>query len=74
MHDEKSRACASCKGINLVLGRILSQGGVFFLPAGRWFGGYTPKAYTCLDCGYVGLYLIQRDIESLREKELQKSE
>lgn len=74
MYDEKTRPCASCKGSNLVIGRIVSQGGISFLPAGKWFWGYAPKAYTCLDCGFVGLYIIQRDLVSLREEQERKKD
>jgi hypothetical protein len=65
---QSERTCLCCHGSNLVDGS-LSGFKFTFVPAG-WglWTGYTPNAFVCLDCGFLGHYLVSTDIQHLRKK------
>jgi hypothetical protein len=60
--------CPSCRGSRLVLGQ---EGGANsnFAPKGKFMMlGFTRYAVACLDCGYVGDTLTEKDRSQLEKK------
>jgi hypothetical protein len=55
--------------LNLVDGKTvpLKHG---FMPSGRIavYSGYVCKAFVCLDCGFLGHYLTDLDVQDIRDK------
>ncbi len=65
--SEHNLKCASCGSVSLVRGKT---GGMkhTFIPDGKlMFLGHRTTAQLCLDCGFVGHYLAERDIEEMRK-------
>ena len=61
-------ACPSCRGLNLVSGRLGVHRNTF-IPTGRWmFLGYGVKGLLCLDCGFLGHCLDQQDVDDIRRR------
>ncbi len=59
--------CSSCQSQNLRYGSI-GMTRHTFLPANKkMWTGYMVHAFVCLDCGTVGYYLDQADIQALRQ-------
>jgi hypothetical protein len=67
-NTDTDRKCSACQSQNLQYGSI----GIYrhtFLPRNKpiWVG-YDMRAYVCLDCGTVGYYLDDTDIQELRAR------
>ena len=70
--NRNPRRCPCCTGQNLLPGKY----GVHrhtFCPSGKinWIG-YDMTAFACMDCGFVGPYIKDEDMEDLR-KHFEKS-
>ena len=66
--------CPCCTGTNLVNGKL---GGIYhtFIPAGRWMlRGYISLAFVCLDCGFMGHFLDDADVQDLRRRQAKKNQ
>ena len=61
------RKCASCQGTNLQYGHFGSAPQTF-VPDGEFMWlGYRTKLSVCLDCGYVGCYISEKDVQDIRK-------
>jgi len=64
------RKCLSCQSKNLYAG-ALGHFGYYnntFLPEKKFMlKGYALQAYVCLDCGAIGSYLNNSDIQDLKK-------
>jgi hypothetical protein len=59
--------CPNCHSVNLVDGKIADRS-VFLPKAYFMWGGYTIKAFVCLDCALLSYYLNSDDIQNIRKK------
>jgi hypothetical protein len=69
------RKCPCCSGTNLRHGVIpdSSHQAFFahrlrFKPEGNWVTTHELQAFACTDCGHVGLWLYEGDLETLRSE------
>jgi len=68
------RECPCCRGTNLVDGKLMTHGRLSFVPAKRWMlSGYMVWAFVCSDCGFMGHYLDEADIQDLRRRQAKKN-
>jgi hypothetical protein len=70
-----SSACARCRSGRTVVGRILAEGQVRFLPRGlRWWklsGGVAvvpESVQACLDCGFLGSDVDPAELRAMIER------
>ena len=67
--ETRKRECPCCHSTKVRDGKL----NVFrhtFIPEGRWMWlGYTPRAFVCLECGFMGHYLTEADISDLRRRQ-----
>lgn len=69
------RKCPSCAGTELRRGVIPDTGGsalsgthrLRFKPEENWVTTHQIQAFVCLRCGYVGLWLADGELESLKQ-------
>ena len=67
MADVSPRKCASCGSLELQDG-VLGVRRTTFIPQGKFMWiGYTVNAFVCLNCGYVGHYLLPSAVEDIRK-------
>ena len=69
MSDQlNDRKCPACGGNNITDGKL----GVYkhtFIPARRFMMlGYRAKGFVCLDCGFLGHYIAQNDLNEIRRQ------
>jgi hypothetical protein len=62
------KTCPSCGGDSLRHGILAGESFAFYLEKPRWFSrGWELRAYVCMDCGQMGLYLDDEQRRKLRE-------
>ncbi len=68
----RKRECPCCRSGDLVDGGF-GLFGTHFAPEGplMWMG-YQPKGFACLECGFVGWYLVERDLLDLRDRQAEQ--
>ncbi len=64
----KNSKCPNCGSKNLCYGKLGNSHP--FLPeeAKTFFAGFEPNSFVCLDCGDLGHYLDQKQIDALKER------
>lgn len=60
-----SAACPECGSTSLKYGQVAQR----FWPSGSgaWAKGHEVNAFVCLECGFVGHFLVSSDLEKLRD-------
>jgi hypothetical protein len=66
------RKCFACGSTSLQYGTIGAHRHTFIPEKKTMWVGYDIRAYVCLDCGTVGEYLQDRDIDKLRDAQAKK--
>lgn len=59
-YGPENTPCPICGEVNYEWGKMGSQGGLYYLPEGAWFGfgmGEPLRARKCLRCGNVQVFL-----------------
>jgi len=72
--DEKmslEKKCLACNSENLDKGNLYTVGGTAYQSGGRFSAFNFSKmfeidVYACLDCGYIGAYLPEKELNRLR--------
>ena len=63
--ETPQRECPCCRGTNLADGKIGAWPFTFVM-WGWMSWGYRPKAFVCLDCGFMGQRLDPIDLHNLK--------
>ena len=64
--DNYKLKCPSCGGTDLKIGKIAPYRHLF-IPQGRFmWRGYLSYSFACLDCGFLGHYLLKKDLDDMR--------
>ena len=64
--ETPQRECPCCRSTNLADGLIGGHVFTFVPTRWRWGLGYRPKAFVCLDCGFMGQRLDPIDLHNLQ--------
>ncbi len=70
--EKVERKCPSCKGTNLAYGSTSALPLTFAPDGEKMLAGYPARGFACLDCGFLGHFLDQLDLEVLRKICLEK--
>ncbi len=63
------RKCSACGGTNLQYGSSGVHRHTFVPEKKIMFTGYEVNAFLCLDCGTLGYFLSDKDLETVRKEQ-----
>ena len=69
MSMQPERKCSACTGTNLQYGSAGVHRHTFIPEKKIMFAGYEVNAFVCLDCGTVGYFLSDKDLETVRKEQ-----
>jgi hypothetical protein len=71
--DTIVRKCLACSGTNLQYGEFGVHRHTFMPEKKVMWTGYAVNGYACLDCGTLGYYLKEQDLEEMRNAQAKKN-